>query len=127
MRFHRKATIVLSEDDVTSPKKLRFSEDLETIDNGSAAVLKDGGGSTITVPLNTTDFPIPMPQITTGKYLYLYADKAFTLKLHGAGGPTRAMLQQKANEFWFDFLPATPPLITTGGEAVRLTYAVAGD
>ena len=125
MKFTRKCQIVLSEDDTTSPKQLRFSEDLETIDSGSTGLLKDGGGTTITIPINTTEFPLPMPQITTGKYLYLYADKAFSLKLGGSGAPAMAMLSKKANELWFDY--TSPPLITTTTEAVRLTYCIAGD
>lgn len=122
MRFHRKATIVLSEDDVTSPKQLRFSEDLETLDNAATAILKDGGGQTIGIAASQTDFALPMPQITTGKYLYLYADKAFTLKLNGG---TYAMIAKKANELWCDY--ASAPLISTGADAIRLTFAIAGD
>lgn len=126
MRFSRKCQIVLSEDDVTQPLRLRFAEDLETLDNGTAAILKDGGGTTITVPANTTDFELPMPQIVTGKWLYLYSgDKPFTLKLHGSAGPTMTMREKKASEFWHDYTQA--PLITTGADAVRLTYAIAGD
>lgn len=124
MRFSRTCQIVLSEDDNTSPKLLRFSETLETVDNGTTAVLKDGGGLTVTIAGAQTDFALPMPQIATGKYLYLYADKPFTVKLGGASSLAMSMLAKKANELWFDF--TTPPLITTTVD-VRLTFAIAGD
>lgn len=125
MRFYRKATIVISEDDTATPKEVRFkSEDAETIEGATSTLVKDALSNTVTIPASATDFALPMPQVTTGKYLYLYGDRVFHSKING--GAARVHSLKKHNEEWIDFTSVT---ITNpdATNALRLTWAIAGD
>lgn len=124
MRFYRNCSITISEDDSSTPKDLRFKvEGEETTDTGTSATLKDATSGVVTIPATTVDFLLPLPQITTGKYLYLRGTTAFKLKLNAMS----ADLDIGANkpcEIWCDF---TTVKITSGVAALRLTWAIGGD
>jgi hypothetical protein len=125
MRFHRQASIVISEDDSTTPKDVRFKVDSEeTTDTGATATLKDAMSHTVSVPAGAVDFLLPLPQVTTGKYLYLRANAAWKLKLNGMTADLD-MLANKINELWCDF--TTVKISNPGLAALRLTWAIGGD
>ena len=81
MRFYRKATILLSEDDSTSPKDIRFY-DVERETLNRTALIEGGSGTNVIEPGDT--FTLPMGQISLGKYCYLYSTGAFELVINGA-------------------------------------------
>jgi len=122
MRYYRKGTLVLSEDDSTAPKEIRFQDsERETIDKD---IIVEGGGQTQVIEATTADFEIPMGRISQGKWFYLYSDKAFSVKIDS--GPARTMTELKANECWMDFtsLKITNPSTT---DNMRLTWAIGGE
>lgn len=122
MRFYRKATIVISEDDSTTPKDIRYKiEDNEITD---ITLLKDVTSGSASLAASTVDFPLPMPQVTSGKYLLLKADKPFAAKINGSANFLFAA--NKPNELWCDF---TQVQITNSDVAValRLSWVIGGD
>lgn len=122
MKFYRQASITISEDDSTSPKDLRFKVDgEETTDK----TFVDALSTTVTIPISTVDFSLPMPQVTTGKYYYLRGTLDFGLKLN-AMTDDLVMAKNKVHEQWCDFtsIKISNPSAT---DALRLTWAIGGD
>jgi hypothetical protein len=64
-----------------------------------------------------------MGKITTGKWFYLFADHDFDLKVNG--GTAQRMLLGHPISVHMNFTTLT--VSTVGAEALRLTWAVAGD
>lgn len=125
MRFYRQASIAISEDDSTTPRDLRFKVDgEETTDAGNSATLKDAMSHTVSIPAGAVDFLLPLPQVTTGKYLYLRSTAAFKLKLNSMTVDLD-MLPNKVNELWCDFTAVK--ISNAGAAALRLTWAIGGD
>ena len=126
MRFYRQASIVISEDDSTTPRDKRFEVNgEETTDNGATASIKDAMSNTVTVPVSTVDFLLPLPQVTTGKYLYLRGNQPFGLKINGMVTDL-TMAKDKVNELWCDHtaVKISNPSATN---PLRLTWAIGGD
>lgn len=122
MRFYSKETIVISEDDSNAPKDIRFKvEDLETTE---ILLVKDITSNTVTIPVSAVDFPLPMPQVTLGKFLYLRGTKPFALKLNG--GAALAMAANKSHMLWCDITGVTISNASVT-DPVRLTWAIGGD
>lgn len=122
MRFYSKETIVISEDDSNAPKDIRFKvEDLETTES---LLVKDITSNTVTVPVSTTDFPLPMPQVALGKFLYLRGTRPFSLKING--GAALVLAANKSHSLWCDFTGVTISNASVS-DTVRLTWAIGGD
>lgn len=119
MRFYRKATITLSEDDSTAPKEIRFNDvDRETINKLS---ILEGGSNTHVLEAGDS-FTLPMGQISLGKYFYLYSTGAFTLSING--GSALSMAASVVSEMWADFTTLT---VTNPTESsIRITWAIGG-
>lgn len=125
MRFYRQASIVISEDDSTTPKDIRFKVDgEETTDTGNAATIKDAMSHTVSIPAAAVDFLLPLPQVATGKYLYLRGNVAFKLKLNAMTADID-MLANKVNELWCDFTAVK--ISNPGATVLRLTWVIGGD
>jgi len=123
MRFSRKATIMLSEDDSTSPKDIRFYDlDRETLDKTS---IEEGGSATHAVDVGDT-FTLPMGQISQGKYFYLYADGPFELNINGVTGAELSMAGDVVNEMWCDFTTLSVENVTGSADDIRLTWVIGG-
>jgi hypothetical protein len=122
MRYSREGTVILSEDDLTNPKEIRFKDaDRETIEKD---VIKEGGGQTQKIEKSTVDFELPMGKVAAGKWFFLYCDKEFTLKIDS--GTARTMAAEKANEMWVGYtsLKISNPSAT---DDMRLTWAIGGE
>jgi len=118
MRYSKIQTIIVSEDDSSQPKKCRFGEAEQSVLD--VTLIKEVNTSSINLPTSTT-FPLPMGAIGSGKWFYLFCDKAFTLQLNA--GPAITLAANKPHEMWATF---TAIEITTT-DASRLTYAIGGE
>ena len=116
MRFYQKNEITLSEDTSTDPKKIRFKTTDEVTET---TALVDGGGDSKTYPIGT--HAVDLGNITTGKWFYIYSDKAIKLNINGLG--QLDIPADKASQMWADF---TSLEIETTEES-RISVAVAGD
>lgn len=126
MRFYRQCSITISEDDNTTPRDIRFKVDgEETTDNGTTATIKDATGNTVTIPVSTVDFSLPLPQVAVGKYLYLRGDQPFGLKLNGMTADL-VVAKNKVTEIWCDFT-AVKISNPSASAVLRLTWAIGGD
>ena len=121
MRYYRKGTIVLSEDDLSNPKEIRFQDrDRETTEK---TIIKDGGGRSETVVAGTTDWEIPLGNVAQGKWFFLYSDKAFKLKIDN--GSDLQVAAGKPCEMFIDF--TSLKITNDGTEDMRLTWAIGGE
>jgi len=121
MRYSRTASITVSEDDNSNPKKIRFQEkEQEVLDVGSSGVLKEVKTGDINLPTTVT-FEIPLGAIGTAQWFYLYADKSFKLKLNN--GSEMVMKANRPHEMWMTFTKIE--IVTT--DVTRITYAVGGE
>ena len=116
MRYYKKSETVLSEDNATQPKDIRFQKCDEITDS---ATLIDGGGSTKTYPVAT--HAIDMGNVTEGRWLYLIADKALTFSV--SGGPAMTTIPNRPTEMWVKYTS----LDITTTEETRVTIAIAGE
>jgi hypothetical protein len=123
MRFYRKATILLSEDDSTSPKDIRFY-DVERETLNRTALIEGGSGTNVIEPGDT--FTLPMGQISLGKYCYLYSTGAFELVINGAD-KTFNMAALVPNEMWMDFTTLTVTNNASSADDIRLTWVIGGN
>jgi len=121
MRFYRKGSITLSEDDATTPKQIRF-EDREH-ETAETTIIQEGGGHTQVIEKNVTDFNIPLGKVAQGKWFYFFCDQPFRIKINN--GADLVMAADKVNEMWVDFtsLKVTNP---SGTDDMRLTWAIGG-
>lgn len=122
MRFYRKALIVLSKDESLYPKQIRFQDDREYTEQGTTSLIKEGGSNTVVYPAASTDVDIPMGQVQLGKYFYLLSDRDFSLKINNGSAIT--VIGGRVCEMWCAF---TSLKVSTGSEAIELTYCVAGE
>lgn len=123
MRFYRKATIMLSEDDSTSPKDIRFY-DVERETLNKTALIEGGSGTNVVAPGDT--FTLPMGQISLGKYCYLYSTGVFELVING-GNRTFNMAALVPNEIWLDFTTLSVTNDANSADDLRLTWVIGGN
>jgi len=132
MKYYRQGTIVISEDDSSSPKDLRFQDaQRETIESTELAntALTSCVSQTVTIPAQPGGGPVtyelfPPADMTTGKYFYLRSDDN-PISLQINNGAAHVMSALHVNELWTDF---TSLKVTNHDTAkpVRLTWVIAG-
>jgi hypothetical protein len=119
MRYNKEAKITLSVDDLASPKQIRM-QDTQSITE--IVLIKEARVNTETIPALTTDYVLSLGQVVTPKWLYLLGDKTFSAKIND--GPSLSFSPNKPNELWCAF---TSVKISTGSEAVNLTWGIGGE
>jgi hypothetical protein len=110
---------VLSEDDLSDPKEIRFADKgREVLEKD---LIKEGGGQTQVI-LATASLVLPMGNVAAGKWFYLYGDNDFSLSIDG--GPALSIPGGKPCEMWADF---TSLSVTAGANDLRLTWGIGGE
>lgn len=117
MRYFRNLQIKLSEDTLTEPKQVRFSEDISN--EVDLVNLVDGGGDTKTYPIGTHD--IDLSNISEGRWFFIKSSQEITISIDA--GPSMTLIPNKASEMWMKF---TSLSLTTTVES-RITVATAGE
>ena len=118
MRYKKELKLILSEDNLSQPKRLIFTSD-GADDAVDTTTLKDAQNFSKTYPIGT--HIINVQQIANACWYYIKADKAVTLSIDS--GSNRTLVADKPTESWEKFTAFT--LITT--EETRVTLAIAGD
>ena len=121
MKLEIKTDIIMSEDEVTSPKDIRFRVDKTTTEQASALIV-NGNSWSEKVPANTTDYTLSLGQITQGHWFYLYADADFDLKING--GAAIRVNGSRPFHAWLQFTDLK--VSEVNGADLRLTWAVGG-
>lgn len=117
MRYFEKTQIVLSEDTLQIPKKVRFSEDYEDTD---VALLKESITRQETFPIGT--MTIPMGNITQGKFLFIKPTNDLQVKLDG--GSNHTFRGGKVSKMWVNFSALE---ITVSTAAQVVVVGIAGE
>jgi len=116
LRYYKKSEVVLSEDNSSQPKEIRFQDCIEITDTTS---LVDGGGNVKSYPTGT--YAVDMSEVSEGRWLYLKGDQVFTFSL--SGGPAIEAIPSKPIEMWVKY---TSLSITTT-QSTRVTIGIAGE
>lgn len=136
MRFSRTGTIVISEDDSTSPQDLRFQDaQRQTIESAAstpATTIVSCISQGFTLPKAPTSPGVPTvyelfppADLTTGKYFYLRSDdNPFHLQINNQ---TALIVPGGGHvcEMWCDFTSLKVSNVDPAN-SVRLTWAIAG-
>ena len=117
MRYFKKIELVVSEDNVTSPKKIRFQDKIESEIDTTLIVDLDPHIETFGVGV----FSINISSFTTVNWFYFTADKDITIKFNG-NSTAIIFTADKENEMWAQI---TAIEITTT-ESTRITYVIGG-
>lgn len=119
MRFYKHYSIVVSEDTLQAPKKIRFSETDQTVIDTEK--VKEAASASIDLPAGATDFEIPMGAIGSGKWFFLMPTGDITLKIDN-GTPLTL-----AGGFPCDVWTTYSSLKISTVLENRITYALAGE
>ena len=121
MRYYKTFTLRISEDEVTNPKKNRFEEVDQVIENKTV-------GATLALINNLKvrretfgigSFVLSMEGLTTAQYMYIKADQIVTIDFNGDSLP-KTLVANMASEFWMVFTAAT--VTTTAATEMTIAY-----
>lgn len=116
MRYSKSQNLIISEDDSSIPKSVRFQEK----DQLTLQILSEVKTGDINLPASIT-YEIPLGAIGQAEWFYLYSSKDFSIKLDD--GPAISLRASKPNELWAKFTKIE--VVTT--DVTRLTYAIGGE
>ena len=117
MRFYEKTQIVLSEDTLSEPKQIRFSENFEDVD---ITLLKESITRHETFPIGV--HAISLGNIALGKFLCLKPD--FDVEASINGGALQKFRANKVSKLWVELTSLSLTVTTQANEVV---VVVAGE
>lgn len=121
MRYHKTFSLVISEDEVTNPKKIIFEKKDQIIEDklvGSIAALI-GDLKVRRETFGIGAFVLSMENLTTARYMYIKADQIITIDFNGDSLP-KTLVKDMASEFWMEFTAVT--ITTTVSTEITIAY-----
>ena len=117
MRYYEKSQILLSEDTLSTPKQVRFSEEFEDVD---LSLLKESVTRSEAFPVGT--HAIGLGNIALGKFLCIKPAADLDVSINGAA--VQKFRGGKISKLWIEF---TTLSITVSTDPQTVVLVVAGE
>ena len=121
MRYYKTFTLRISEDEITNPKKNRFEEVDQVIEDktvgATSALINILKVRRETFP--SGNYVLEMDNLTTARYMYIKANQIVTIDFNGDSLP-KTLIANMSSEFWMEFTAAT--VVTTVDTEMVIAY-----